>query len=228
MHTSRMNKLILFSLLCLLSFKTYSQKNLNIEGKYNSTSRLHGFDKKIETLNSIPETIKIILNNNLNELLGDLKNHAVFHEGLLIDLDSYFNENPYPSIRKWIVAKYQFIYIISCSEIGLSKYYLKIKMDEYGQIIECNWPKRSYNSKNKFEPIESITESLDKWVMENSLEEKKYSTELKYNEKLDKLCIVFSFSMNKKGNKESIKAIEFDWLNGLKVDEFSSTKITVY
>jgi hypothetical protein len=222
-----MNKLILIILLSLLSIKIYSQNSRNIEGAYNSISRLYDFDKEIESLDSIPKTIIIILNNNLNDLLGDLKYHATFQEGLCIDLDNYFKENPIPSIKKWVITKYQFVYLISCPEIGLSKYYLKFKMDEYGQVIECNWPKKYYNSIKRFEPIESIVESANKWAKENSLERNKHTTEIRYNKKLDKLCIAFSYIIDKKGNKETIKTIEFDWLNGLKVDEFSSGKLTV-
>ena len=139
-----------------------------------------------------------------------------------------------------MATKYQFVYILSDENIGISKYYIKIDMDKYGQIINCNWPSKDFNYtyffdekttkpfQNNFQSNELMFENAMKWAEANSVPTDNYSVELTYNTEKNIMCFTFEFLTEKRGNSKSFRVVEFNWLNGLKVADYSTIQTTVY
>jgi hypothetical protein len=226
--------------LTFTSFNINSQENKIVEGRYNSVSRFIDFSKEIENLNQIPENIKLNLELYLKVILGDWFEKTNYFEGLRVNLEDYFKENPLAYKRGWLATEYQFVYLLADKNIGISKYYIKIDMDKYGQIISCNWPSKDFNYtysfnektnkpfENNFQSNELMFKNAMKWAKANSVPTDNYSVELTYNKEKNIMCFTFEFLTDKRGNSKSFRVVEFNWLNGLKVADYSIRKTTVY
>lgn len=211
-----------------------SQEKKIVEGRYNSVSSFIDFSNEIENINQIPENIKLNLELYLKVILGDWFEKATYFEGLRVNLEEYFKENPLAYKRGWLATEYQFVYLLSDEKIGISKYYIKIDMDRYGQIINCNWPSKDFKYtdyfnekttapfKNNFQTNELMFENAMKWAKANSVPTDNYSVELTYNKEKNIMCFTFQFLTEKKGNRKSYRVAEFNWLNGLKVTDYST------
>lgn len=221
-----MRKLLFFTTLILVSLNNYAQEVDVFEGQYNSVSRFYNFDQPIKNLDSIPSIIKTNLDSYLETTLGDWTDNIVFIEGLITDLDGYFTDNPFAYKRGWIATKYQFVYKVVDKNIGLLQYYVKIDMDEYGQITASNWPKKFYNKKNRLASANFIKLKALKLANQHDISDDNYSVELKYLEQKDKLCFAYSFTIKEINNSIIKQVFEFDWLGGSKVNEYQITSTT--
>ena len=233
-----LRKTLIILILTFTSFNINSQENKIVEGRYNSVSSFIDYSEFLEDIGEAPENIKINLELYLKVILGDWFDKVTFYEGLTADLDGYFKENPLAYKRGWLATKYQFVYLLSDDNIGISKYYIKIDMDKYGQIISCNWPSKDFNYtyffnektttpfQNNFQSNELMFENAMKWAKENFIPTNNYTVELTYNSEKNIVCFAFKFLLEKKGNSKKYIIAEFNWLNGLKVDEYFIVSVT--
>ncbi len=233
-------KRILIIILIFTTFNISSQENKIVEGRFNPVTSFIDYSEYLEYIEEVPEYIKVNLELYLKVILGDWFDKVTFYEGLIADLDGYFKENPLAYKRGWLATKYQFVYLLSDENIGISKYYIKIDMDKYGQIINCNWPSKDFNYtysfnektttpfQNNFQSNELMFENAMKWAKANSVPTDSYSVELTYNKEKNIMCFTFEFLTEKRGNSKSYRVAEFDWLNGLKVADYSTISTTVY
>ena len=236
--TKPLKRILIIIILTFTTLNVSSQENKIVEGKFNPVSSFIDYSEFLEDIEKAPENIKINLELYLKIILGDWFNKVTFYEGLIADLDGYFKENPLAYKRGWLATKYQFVYLLSDDNIGISKYYIKIDMDKYGQIINCNWPSKDFNYtyffnenttipfKNNFQSNELMFENAMKWANANSVPTDNYSVELTYNKEKNIMCFKFEFLTEKRGNSKSYRVAEFNWLNGLKVTGYSTMSIT--
>jgi len=236
--TKPLRKILIIIILTFTTWNISSQENKIVEGRFNSVSSFIDFSKELKNINQAPENIKMNLEIYLKVILGNWFEKATFHEGLEADLDGYFKENPLAYKRGWLATKYQFVYLISDENIGISKYYIKIDMDKYGQIINCNWPSKDFNYtysfnekittpfQNNFQNNKLMFENAMKWAKANSVPTDNYSVELTYNKEKNIMCFTFEFLTEKRGNSKSYRVAEFNWLNGLRVADYSTISIT--
>jgi hypothetical protein len=234
-----LKKALIIIILTFTTLNISSQENKIVEGRFNPVSSFIDFSEELENLNQVPENIKMNLELYLKVILGDWFEKATFYEGLKANLEDLFKENPLAYKRGWLATTYQFVYLLSDENIGISKYYIKIDMDKYGQIINCNWPSKSFNYtyefdekttpfRNNFKSNELMFENSMEWAKNNLISTDNYSVELTYNKKKNIMCFTFKFLTEKKGNNKTFRIAEFNWLNGLKVTDYSSMETTVY
>lgn len=235
-----MKRILIIIILAFTSYNLSSQENKIVSGKVNSVYSFIDYSEFLEDIDKVPVNIKMNLELYLKVILGDWFGKITFLEGSIADLDGYFKANPLAFKRDWLVPKYQFIYLLSDENIGISKYYIKIDMDKYGQILNCNWPSKDFNYthsfdettskpfKNSFISNELMFENAMKWAMVNSIPTGNYTVELTYNTEKNIMCFSFKFLTRKKGSRRSFRVVEFNWLNGLKVADYSLEETTVY
>ena len=233
-----MKRILLIIILTFTTSNISSQENIIVEGSFNPVSSFIDYSEFLEDTEKVPENIKINLELYLKVILGDWFDKITFYEGLIADLDGYFKENPLAYKRGWLATKYQFVYLLSDENIGISKYYIKIDMDKYSQIINCNWPSKDFNYtysfnektttpfQNDFQSNELMFENAMKWAKANSVPTDNYSVELTYKKEKNIMCFIFTFLTEKKGNIKSYRVAEFNWLNGSKVADYSTISIT--
>ncbi|WMI68246.1 hypothetical protein [Mangrovimonas sp. YM274] len=235
-----MKRILLIIILTFTTLNISSQENKIVEGRFNPVTSFIDYSEFLEDVDEAPEIIKINLELYLKVILGDWFDKVTFYEGLIVDLDGYFKENPLAYKRGWLATKYQFVYLLSDENIGISKYYIKIDMDQYGQIINCNWPSKDFNYtysfdektttpfQNDFQSNELMFENALKWAEDNFITTDKYSVELTFNKEENTMCFTFKFLIEKKRNRKTFRIAEFNWLNGLKVADYTIMETTVY
>ena len=224
-----MNKRI--TILIFLFYNLITAQEKLIVNKQNSefwtVTGNKNYNKYFTDLKQIPNNIKSNLENYLNIILENIDPKVEFKDGCVFDLKGYFKENPKTYDRGWIVYKYQFVYRISMPEIGIKSYLIKINMDEYGQILKCNWPREWFKEPNRFKDRIEIEKTAIKWSENNSLSTTElYEIDLQYNEKHKTLCWVFNFPTNK--TKTNYSVIEIDWRSNEIVEKYSIVKTVSY
>lgn len=98
--------------------------------------------KEIKSEKDLPENIQLNLNGYLNKILPTIIDSITFSHGQIIDLQKMFKDEPLTYKRLRIIPKYELTFSLKNKSIGIQNYNLEIALDEYGQILETNWPKK--------------------------------------------------------------------------------------
>ncbi|GAB3724528.1 hypothetical protein [Flavobacterium koreense] len=225
-----MNKRITILIFLFYNFNLSAQEKLIVDKQNSEFYTVTGnkdYNKYFTDLKQIPNNIKYNLENYLNIILENIDSKAEFKDGCVSNLEDYFKENSKTYDRGWIVYKYQFVYRISMPEIGIKSYLIKIDMDEYGQILKCNWPREWFREPNRFIDRIEIEKTALKWSEQNSFPTSElYEIDFHFNEKHNALCWVFKFPTNKSKTKYIV--IEIDWQENKIVEEYAITKTISY
>ena len=211
-------------ILLIFSFKSYSQERIIVDTDIINLSSLTGnkqYSISITDLKKVPDNIQFNLDNYLKLILDKLYPNANFRDGYISDLTGYFEENPNAFERGWIITKYQFVFNLKKPEIGIINYPIKVDMDEYGQIIDCNWPRKWFGRVNHFVERTEIEKKAMKWAEKNTLNSKDFDVDLKYNEDENTMVWVFQFPAKKSGVGRSYQILEINWDNNTIIEEYS-------
>ena len=198
-----------------------------VDKPFSGSTYYEGFSKHLDSISELPPMIKYNLEGYLNRILGSMKDSLRFSHGQIVDLKRYFAKDSSTFSCRWIVPKYDLIFLLKDNSIGIKSYYLKIRLDEYGQILNSNWPKERYSEKSRFKQRSEI-----EYFALRQAKSKKYNTDgylvdLIYNAKLDKLCWVFQFPTLIETNKKQYNAFEIPWDMIEIVDEYDLLMSTV-
>ncbi len=221
-----MKKHLVIALFFVSNFISSAQDKMIIDqkvDKLHSLTKSVSYSNYIENLNDVPENIQDNLKNYINIILKNLNCQIEFKSGYISDLEGFFKEDPKTYDLGWIASKYQFVYRMSKPDIGIKCYFLKIDMDQFGQIIECNWPREWYKEPNKFIDRNEIEKTALNWAERNSsLISNIYEIELEYNKCKKAMCWVFRFPKS----KTKFDVIEIDWTSNKIIDIHSIAVIT--
>ncbi len=221
-------RILTLSILLTLNFIALGQDKMIVDKQTNTLSSFIGYSEYITNLDKVPKNIKSNLKEYLKLVLGEMCKKVKFVDGYISDLDGYFKENPQTYNRGWIATKYQFIYSLSYNEIGIKNYFIKIDIDNFGQILNSNWPKEHYNDSSYFKNRSIVLNEAIKWAKRNNIFSDEFETDLKYHKKLDKLCWVFKFAISQMENRKTFSIVEIDWKDNSVIDEYTEVSTTVY
>jgi len=179
------------------------------------------YSQYITDLKKVPENIRFNLDNYLKIILDKLYSNAIFKDGYVSDLSGYFKENPNAFDRGWIITKYQFVFRLKKPEIGIINYPLKVDMDEYGQIIDCNWPRKWFGKVNDFVKRIEIEKKAMKWAEKNTVNSTDYGVDLIYDSGNNTMSWKFQFPKKKPGISRSYQILEIDWSSNEILKEYN-------
>jgi hypothetical protein len=207
---------------------SYSQNFKLVDDFKYELTYYEGFSKKINSLSSLPDAIVKNVNNYLKSSFGNLASTIYFSHGQIVDLKRYFIENPETHKREWQVPKYDLIFILKDSSIGIKSHGITLRVDQYGQILYCNWPREGYSDKNKFKSISEIEKFALNVASRKGYNINHYTISFNYNEKHQKVC--WEFQCLKEGNSVNglFNAFEIDWKYLEIIEEYEVKKQTVY
>jgi hypothetical protein len=218
----KQNFLMIF--LLAISISSRAQDKMIIDKSYNGNTFYGKFSVHISSMSETPSVIQFNVTGFLNKILSTMSSNVKFSHGQIVDLKGYFSKDSLTYSYGWAVPKYDLNFILQDTTIGIKNYYLQIRLDENGQILYANWPKEHYSDKNKFKSRTDIEQYALKKAKEKGFEINNYKVDLKYNEKLDKLCWVFIFPMDIGNNGKDSNVFEIDWKSLVTVDEYIMTK----
>ncbi len=215
-------KSILILTFCLLSSSLLNaQGKMIINAPFNGNTHYGGFSMHIDSISEIPTIIQSNVNGYLKQILGSMSDSLVFSHGQVIDLKEKFKQDSTVYRYEWIVPTYDLNFILRDNSIGIKKFYLQIHLDEYGQIIYSNWPRKHYSDKSEFKSLTDIEKFAILHAGLNGCHSDKYSVSLKYNEKFDKVCWAFKFPIKMNAYKKEYYVLEIDWKWVGVVDEYN-------
>lgn len=151
--------------------------------------------------------------------MGCIYDSITFSHGQIVNLKKYFRHDTAVYRREWVVAKYDLSFLIRDKSIGIKNYYLKIRMDEFGQIIFSNWPRHSFSDKQKLSQLNQIEKIALKIAGQKKYETQDYTVELEYEVRSDRLFWCFYFARELKENNKSYNVVLIDWSSQNIVDD---------
>lgn len=183
--------------------------------------------KEIKSEKDLPENIQLNLNGYLNKILPTIIDSITFSHGQIIDLQKMFKDEPLTYKRLRIIPKYELTFSLKNKSIGIQNYNLEIALDEYGQILETNWPKESIDF-NDFKSLSEIESIALNHAKEKNIEYISYEADLIYSKRTDKLIWIINLVIKKEVDKSEFYTIEIPW-NFIKISsEGKSYQKTVY
>lgn len=182
--------------------------------------------ENIASINDLPKNIQSNLNGYIRRILPTMADSISFSHGQIVDLEKYFKENPMTYDSDWIRPKYEFNFYLKNKNMGIKNYNLEIKMDQYGQILEANWPRE-----NKTDVFRNLAEVEDFALLKAKLkgyETAGYKIDLRYNDEFDKLFYTFFFPTSYSKYKNDYIVFEIPWDELEIFKEYRSSILTLH
>lgn len=156
---------------------------------------------------NLPDAIQETIQDFINLRFGFYQDSLIFHSGYLYDLESIENNNPevFSKNRKnlWIIPEYDLKYIFKNKQLGISQYWVNIKLDRHGQVLSCNFPDMVRRDLKiiPYTRIKYITDSLLN-VNEEQIKNYPVKVDLSYDKEIDilqwQLCYLISSGKDSK------------------------------
>ena len=199
--------------------KTIDKKGGNIYyGKYTT---------EIKSEKNLPENIQNNVKGYLNRFFPTMIDSITFSHGQIIDLGKIFKEEPKTYDRFRIIPKYELTFYLKNKSLGITNYNLEIGLDDYGQILETNWPKEILNF-NNFKSIHEIKNIVLKHVEQKKIEYKTYEIDLVYKKEIDNMFWIIKLHIDTKGSRKEFYIIEIAWNSKDISAEFTAYQDTLY
>ena len=201
----------------------FGQTKMIVEDEVWEAFTLQEFSTKISKVDDLPKDIQRRIKAIIAEVFWDLKDSIRFFGAQVIDVKSAVKHVNRPSIlmseRKPLIPKYELSFSLQDTTIGIIRYYVLIHLDDYGQILDLNWPIGYGGSKRNLLDRRLIYEFASREVTKRGFSYDNYSVIFKYNEEYAQLFWTFNFFKN--NNEEGGYTVTIPW-SELKIIESSS------
>ncbi|OXA70454.1 hypothetical protein B0A67_15675 [Flavobacterium aquidurense] len=215
-------KQLLVILILTASINSLSAQTEKIIDKKSGNIYYGHFSKKINSEKDLPKNVQSNLKGYLNKILPSMIDSIKFSHGQIIDLEKMFKEEPVTFNKMRIVPKYELTFYLKNKSIGIKNYNLEIGLDEYGQILETNWPKETLLL-NNFKSLTEIETIALNHAKNKKIDYKSYDVNLVYEKDIDKLFWIINLHVKAEESTTEFYRIEIPW-NSLKI----SNKSTAY
>lgn len=197
-------------LFLIITIQCYSQNKMIInDGSEAAYPCYYGPSTKISSFSELPKVIQLNINGYLKIMLGSMSDSIQFTHGQEVDLTALFKKDSITFNFFWVRPKYDLSFKLSDNSIGIKRYNLRLELDEYGQLLDVNWPRRDYNDKSKFLPREKIRLFALEQAELRGFDTSSYRVYAQYNPTFDKLLWLFKFPNHPMLQTSNI--LEIDW-----------------
>lgn len=195
---------------------------------YPGTRVYDGHAKYISDKNKLPSNIIAQVDSLLKRRLGAFSNKVKFLHGQIVDVDEYFKGAKDISRWQWIVPKYDLLFNVADTTIGIKNYSLQVELDQYGQALRMNWPMQYYTSAKRFKDRKQIEQFALKRASEKNFLTATYKVELAYDYSVEAFYWHFLFPKTNAKSKNRFDCIDVNWgdIDDYKIYEISIS--TVY
>ncbi len=139
------------------------QKLMYDEGDYSFYSLIgNDYWDIVNLRDEYPERINDIVDTILAKWMGVDVVNLKFSTGIIGRLDEYYKENPDAIFEKSrVIPSYVYVFNWSDTTLGIGKYNLIIRLDNYGHLIDMNFPQIIYLSDKNFLSLDRAKELGD-------------------------------------------------------------------
>lgn len=162
--------------------------------------------RTVLSLNKLPANIQKEAKTLINESLCEFKDSIHFINAQIVNIPSYLKDGD-PHKKHSIVPKYELNFYLRDTSIGIIRYNITLHLDDYGQILQINWPRQGSGSKKIFLSRGSIKEFALKEAERRKYNLDKYLVDFQYDRQFDRLCWEFSFL-----KKEMVGGAEYNFI----------------
>jgi hypothetical protein len=206
-----MTKLFLVALL-MSSAPSFGQGKMIADQDYIGTVHYESA-RHISSTSELPKMIKLNLEGYIGQSMGAISDSLKFLHGQIVNLKKEFKNDNAVYRRGWIAPKYDLIFLLTDISIGIKKYYVRIELDEYGQIIQTNWPRRNYSERKELSQpqLEKVERTALKIADKMNYHIEGYKTELKYDSNEKSLYWEFYFPREFNARFVEYDLVAIDW-----------------
>ncbi|WP_449435669.1 hypothetical protein [Pedobacter steynii] len=105
--------------------------------------------RTVLSLNKLPVNIQREVKKLIAESLWEFKDSIHFVNAQIVNITSYLKDGD-PHKKHWVVPKYELNFYLKDTSISIIRYNITLNLDEYGQILQINWPRQGTGSKRCF------------------------------------------------------------------------------
>lgn len=215
---------IIIFITCHNSLLAQTEKTIDKKGR----SIYYGnFVKEIKSEKDLPKNIQFILKGYLNKIFPSIIDSITFSHGQIIDLKKLFQEDPITYKRFKIIPKYELTFYLKYKPIGIQNYNFEIGLDEYGQILETNWPKEIVDFSN-FISLTEIENIALKHAKEKKIDYKSYEVDLIYKKDIDELFWIIHLLIKEERGRSELYTIEIPRNSRKNINEVVAYRKVVY
>lgn len=74
--------------------------------------------------------------------MTDFQNNILFVKGQKIDIEKWLTNDSIPQTQyHYVIPTYQLFFELRDTSLGIIKYVFELSLDQYGQVIEFDWPR---------------------------------------------------------------------------------------
>ena len=217
--TAKNLKYLLILILTIICFSDLKGQEILVEKSFNGNTHYGQHSKVIESADELPDAIQNALKAYMTDMFGRNIKSVSYSHGQRIDLKGFFSEPGQDvSTFRRLVPSYDLNFILSDSTIGIKSYYVQIRLDEYGQLLSTNWPRKGYSNKFNFVSTHEIMKFALEQAKLRGYRTSNYITDLQYQSSSASLNWVFKFPKNLGADNKQWNVLEIS-LTSLKVVE---------
>jgi hypothetical protein len=217
--------ILILTVVCLTDLKG---QQILVEQPFNGNTSYGKHAKAIESVTELPDQIQTSLEAYLTDMLGSSIKNVTFSHGQNVDLNSYFSEpNRKAPNYQWLVPSYDLNYILSDITLGIKSYYIQLRLDEYGQLLSTNWPRKGYSNEENFLSTKEIVQFALGQAKSRGFLTSEYFSDLKYQSSSESLNWVFKFPETLEPDNKQYDVIEINLTSLKVVEEYTIKTSTV-
>lgn len=148
---------------------------------------------RITDREAAPTNIREAADHHLKQRLGTFLDSVTFSHGQIIDLTRHFQKYSERNYPQYIVPAYDFQFKLSNQRIGLKRYYLNLKLDQYGQLLKFNWPTSGVQVKEEVLDRQDIKTFIMRSAQARVLNPHSFELSCQYRADINQLVWVFRF-----------------------------------
>lgn len=221
-------KIILILILTIVCLTDLKGQQILVEQTFNGSTHYGQHAKVIESVTELPDQIQTALEAYLTIMLGSNAKNVSFSHGQNVDLKSYFSEpNRKASNYQWLLPSYDLNYVLSDTTLGIKSYYLQLRLDEYGQLLSANWPRKGYSNKERFQSTNEVVQFALSQAYARGYLTSKYLSDLTFKPDSESLNWVFKFPKTLNPDNKQFDVIEISLTSLKVVEEYTIKTSTV-
>jgi hypothetical protein len=204
-------KTIILLLIASTALTAYGQDKIYIEKICGGSIWRPMKVTKIDSFAQLPARIKIIVNEVFKKSLTDFSDNIFFSQGQMLNIEDYAaTDSSFQSLYQYPLPKYFLEFNLQDTSISIKSYCLQLSLDQYGQVLSFNWPRKHFNKRQDF-----VLGSVLKNEAVQFAKGKNYKTgqsffEMHYNEERRRVEWHFYFLQKQLTNKRDDYEKEYD------------------
>jgi hypothetical protein len=205
-----MSKTLLLTIAIFFQFLCDAQDKIIIHQPYPGRVVYPVQTKEINSLSQLPSKHQFIINTVIRKSMTEFQDSIVFVKGQMIDVENWFTKDSVPQTQyQYVIPTYQLFFELRDISLGVIKYVFELSLDQYGQVIEFDWPRANYNKRSNFVKTDEVLRFAVDYAKSKGYNTDVRQFHLQYNRQYNNLCWLISFFQRTDNDeKEGLKTFK--------------------